>query len=510
MKKPAFLFVFIVIANLVYCQSAETLKIRSVRERKEFAWMQEYVSFLSIPNVAADAGGLKKNADFIMQMMQRRNIQHIHLLYPDTKNIPPVVYGEVNTPGADKTLIFYAHYDGQPVDTAKWTKPLQPFTPALLNGSLEKGGTIIPLPTTPGKYDPEWRIYARGASDDKAGVMSILSAYESIMAAGYSLHYNIKFFFEGEEEAGSPHLHEVFEKYRALLKSDLWINCDGPVHQSGKKVVSFGVRGDAHVEITVYGPERPLHSGHYGNWAPNPALMLAKLLASMKDDNGRVTIKGFYDDVTPLTKEEKIAIAGIPPVDAQMKDELKFVKEEIPGMGLAEAVMLPSLNINGMQSGHTGKQASNVIPTTASAVLDLRLVPGNEYALQQQKVVNHIQSQGYHVTTKEPTDTERKTFTKIAKLTLSDGYNAQRTPMSLLIGKKVVAAVASTTNDKVVLIPSMGGSLPLFIFEKYLHANTISVPVANHDNNQHAENENIRLQNLWNGIETMAAIMMMK
>ena len=230
----------------------------------------------------------------------------------------------------------------------------------------------------------------------------------------------------------------------------------------------------------------------------------------MKDDNGRVTIKGFYDDVTPLTKEEKIAIAGIPPVDAQMKDELKFVKEEMPGMGLAEAVMLPSLNINGMQSGNTGKQASNVIPTTASAVLDLRLVPGNEYALQQQKVVYHIQSQGYHVTTKEPTDTERKTFSKIAKLTLSDGYNAQRTPMSLLIGKKIVAAVASTTNDKVVLIPSMGGSLPLFIFEKYLHANTISVPVANHDNNQHAENENIRLQNLWNGIETMAAIMMMK
>ncbi len=508
MKRQLLLFLFLAISGILNSQSSQTLKIRSYREQKESQWMQEYIQFLSIPNIAADTAGLKKNADFIMQMMRKRNVQNVQLLFPSTKTAAPSIYGEVIVPGATRTLIFYAHYDGQPVDTLQWAKGLKPFTPKLLNGSLEKNAAIIPFPAN-GKYDPQWRIYARGASDDKAGVMAILSAYESVIQTGFSLNYNIKFFFEGEEEAGSTHLNEIFQNYTSLLKSDLWIICDGPVHQSGKKAVIFGARGDAHVDITVYGPSRPLHSGHYGNWAPNPALMLAKLLASMKDDNGRVAIRGFNDDVTPLTTLEKKAVSEIPSVDEQMKEELKFVKEEIPGMGLSDAIMIPSLNINGMQSGGVGAKASNVIPTMASAVLDLRLVPGNDYKRQQQRVVDHIRAQGYYVTDTEPIEAEKKIFAKIAKVTLSGGYNAQRTSMSLPIAQKVIDAVKSTTNDQVVLIPNMGGSLPLYLFEKYLKATTITVPVANHDNNQHAENENIRLLNLWNGIETMAALMLM-
>jgi acetylornithine deacetylase/succinyl-diaminopimelate desuccinylase-like protein len=414
----------------------------------------------------------------------------------------------VITPGAQQTLIFYAHYDGQPVDSTQWIKGLHPFRPQLVNGSLEKGAAMIPIPAN-GKYDAAWRLYARGASDDKAGVMAILSAFEAIRRSGQQLHYNIKFFFEGEEEAASPHLQEIFQKYRSLLQSDLWIICDGPVHQSGRKMISFGVRGDAHVELTVYGPARPLHSGHYGNWAPNPGLMLAKLLASMKDDRGRVTVKGFYDDVTPLTTEEKAALAIIPPVGDQMKTELKFIAEEMPGIALNDAIMMPSLNINGMQSGNIGAKAANVIPVSASAVLDLRLVPGNDYQKQQRRVINHIKEQGYYITENEPTDAERNRYPKIAKIKLDEGYNAQRTPMNLPAVQKVIAAVKSTTTEQVVLIPSMGGSLPLFIFEKYLNAKTITVPIANHDNNQHAENENIRIANLWNGIETLAAIMLM-
>jgi acetylornithine deacetylase/succinyl-diaminopimelate desuccinylase-like protein len=508
MRKAVLLLLFSSSTIIVPAQSIETLKIRSVREQKERAWMQEYMFFLSIPNIAADTAGLQHNAAFILKMMEQRGIQNTRLLYADTKKVPPVVYGEVNTPGATRTLVFYAHYDGQPVDTTQWAKGIRPFVPTLVNGSLEKGAAIIPFPGANTKYDPEWRIYARGASDDKAGVMAILSAYESIKAAGFAPQYNLKFFFEGEEEAGSTHLGEIFQKHASLLSSDLWIICDGPVHQSGKKAISFGVRGDAHVEITVYGPARPLHSGHYGNWAPNPGLSLARLLSSMKDENGKVAIKEFYSDVTPLTAEEKQALAAIPPVSGQMKQELKFINEEMPGVGLENAIMMPSLNINGMQSGNIGPKASNVIPVTASAVLDLRLVPGNDYQRQQQRVVNHIKEQGFYITENEPTDAERKQYPKIAKVKLSDGYNAQRTPIGLPDVQKVVLAVKSTTPEQVVLIPSMGGSLPLFLFEKYLKAKTITVPIANHDNNQHAENENIRLKNLWDGIETFAAIML--
>jgi acetylornithine deacetylase/succinyl-diaminopimelate desuccinylase-like protein len=496
--------------HFLFAQTPQLLKVRKHFETNQHAIINEFVSFLSIPNIATDSPYIRRNAEFIMNAMSKRGIKNVQLLFPTTTKAVPAVYGEVITPGATQTIIFYAHYDGQPVIASQWAKGLSPFTPALANESLEKGGTIINFPSASTAYDLQNRIYARGASDDKAGVMAIINAYDAILKSGMKPTVNIKFFFEGEEEAGSDHLFEIFQNYTSLLKSDLWIICDGPVHQSGLKQVVFGVRGDAHVDVTVYGSKRPLHSGHYGNWAPSPPMMMAKLLASMKDENGRVTIKGFYDDVIPLTVAEKNALALVPPVDVQMKKELGFPEQEMKGMTLAEAINLPSLNINGMQSGGVGKNASNVITTSASAVLDLRLVAGNDYQKQQQKVLEHIKAQGYYVIDREPTDDERSKYSKIAKVTLSSGYNAQKTQMDLPIAQKVIAAVQSTTTEQVVLLPTAGGSLPLFVFEKYLRAKTISVPIANHDNNQHAENENIRLLNFRNGIETFAALMMMK
>lgn len=495
--------------HFLLAQTAGVLKVRKYFENNQHAIINEFVSFLSIPNIAGDSPNIRKNAEFIMNSMKQRSIQNVQLLFPTTTKSVPAVYGEVITPGATETIIFYAHYDGQPVIASQWAKGLSPFTPVLTNESLEKGGSIIDFPKTQ-PYGLQNRIYARGASDDKAGVMAIMNAYDALIKSGLKPTVNIKFFFEGEEEAGSDHLHEILQNYTALLKSDLWIICDGPVHQSGLKQVVFGVRGDAHVDVTVYGSKRPLHSGHYGNWAPNPAMMLSKLLASMKDENGKVTIRGFYDDVIELTAKEKKALEQAPPVEEQMKKELGFTEREMRDFNLAGAINLPSLNINGMQSGGVGKNASNVITTSAEAILDLRLVAGNDYQKQQQKVVEHIKAQGYYVIDREPTDEERSKYAKIAKVKLSSGYNAQKTQMDLPIAQKVIAAVQSTTNEQVVLMPTLGGSLPLFVFEKYLHAQTITVPIANHDNNQHAENENIRLLNFRNGIETFAALMMLK
>src|SRR6185503_14214463 len=144
-----------------------------------------------------------------------------------------------------------------------------------------------------------------------------------------------------------------------------------------------------------------------GNWAPNPAMRLAKLLASMKDDNGKVTIKGFYDDMKPITEVEKKAIATLPPVDDQMKKELGIREPEMKGKNLYESIMLPSLNIRGMQSANIGDRASNVIPVSATASIDMRLVHGNESFRQQQKVIDHVQRQEYYVTEKDPTSEER-------------------------------------------------------------------------------------------------------
>ena len=508
MKNLCLAFILLSFLN-ASSQTQESLVIRKWTGDNQHKILNEFLSFLSIPNAANDSINIRKNAAFIMEMMKQRKIDNVQLLTGKSAGVPPVVYGEVKVAGAKETIIFYAHYDGQPVNPAQWAKGLDPFVPKIFNGVISSAAQEIHASGSEA-LQPEWRIYARGASDDKAGVMAILNAYDALLTLGKSPTVDIKFFFEGEEEAGSPHLNEILEKYSALLKSDCWIICDGPVHQSGKKQIVFGVRGDTHLDLSVYGPTRPLHSGHYGNWAPNPAMMLAKLLSSMKDENGRVTVKGFYDDVQPLSPAEKKALADVPSVDQQMKQELGIKAQEMRDKSLGESINLPSLNINGMQSGNVGKQASNQIPIYATAVIDLRLVVGNDWKKQQQKVIDHIQSQGYTIIDHDPTINERLQHAKLAKVIRDESsYNAQRTSMDIPIAKRIIAAVQSTDKEKVVLQPTSGGSLPLYLIETRLNAKCISVPIANHDNNQHAENENIKLQNLWNGIETMAALMKM-
>jgi acetylornithine deacetylase/succinyl-diaminopimelate desuccinylase-like protein len=508
MKKYILLFLkTCVLIQFVSAQSPNVLTIRKYEQQNANNVINEFTSFLSIPNVARDTLNIKKNAAFIAGMMTKRGIEKVQFLNASTPGVPPAVYGEVMVEGAKETIIFYAHYDGQPVNPAQWAKGLEPFTPKLFTDAIDKTGQEIPYPAD-GMYNSNWRIYARSASDDKAGVDAILNAYDALKKTGMQPARNLKFFFEGEEEAGSAHISEILENNKSILQSDCWIICDGPVHQSGKKQIVFGVRGDTHLDLTVYASKRPLHSGHYGNWAPNPAMMLAKLLASMKDDNGKVTVKGFYDDVLPLSADEKKALQEVPSVDEQMKSELGISGTEMPGVSLSESINMPSLNINGMQSGNTGKLASNQIPTFATAVIDLRLVLGNDWKRQQLKVIDHIKAQGYYVIDHEPTDEQRSKYAKIIKVIGGEAdYNAQRTSMELPIIKKIIRIVSATTKDQVVLQPTSGGSLPLFLFEKYLNAKTVTVPLANHDNNQHAENENIRIGNLFDGIETMAGLM---
>jgi len=483
-------------------------KVRDYRQAHEHELLKEFTTLLAIPNVASDTQNIRRNAALIMEMMKQRGLNP-RLLEASTPNVPPVVYGEWKTPGAQRTILVYAHYDGQPTDPKQWTGT-QPWQPVFRAGAIEEGGQIVTLADT-GAINPRYRIYARSASDDKAGVMAILTAFSALKDKGITPTSNIKFFFEGEEEAGSPHLGEIINLNKELLAADAWIIGDGPVHQSGRKQVVFGARGDTNVDLTVYAAKRPLHSGHYGNWSPNPAHMLARLLASMKDDDGRVTIEGWYSDAEPLGEVERRAIADAPQYDEELKQQLGIKRTEGGGKSLLELINQPSLNINGFASGDVGALARNVIPTTATAVLDLRLVRGNDHQRQIQRVIEHIRKQGYQVLDREPTDADRAQYPLLARVNArAGGYNAERTRMDLPISKSVIDAVQSTSQEKVVLLPTSGGSLPLSIITERLKTVTISVPIANYDNNQHAENENIRLQNLWDGFEIWAAIMTMR
>jgi acetylornithine deacetylase/succinyl-diaminopimelate desuccinylase-like protein len=341
--------------------------------------------------------------------------------------------------------------------------------------------------------------------------MAFITAIDALKASSAVPAVNVKLVFDGEEEAGSPHIDEIIRANADLLKADAWIICDGPVHQSGRKQVVYGVRGDMNVDVTVYGANRPLHSGHYGNWAPNPAFLLVRLLASMKDESGRVTIRGWYDDVVPLGDLEKKAIRDLPPFDDSLRTQLGFAKPEGGGRSLAELINEPSLNINGIVSAQTRAAARNIIDTTASVTLDLRLVKSVDYRKQMQRLVDHIKAQGFTVLDHAPSADERLRYDRIAMVKQRNGgYNAERTPMDLPISRSVLAAVQSVFPNRTLAIPTLGGSLPLSVIADALHVPTITVPIANYDNNQHAEDESLRIQNLWDGIEMMAALMMMR
>lgn len=502
-------FLLFALTTVQLGQSEKNASIRQYRGAHEHRLLTTYLELLSIPNVASDTPNIRKNADYLVSQMLKRGLKP-RLLEAADKKVPPVVYGEWLTPGVTKTVIFYAHYDGQPTDPADWTGS-KPWEPVLRTASLEKGGKTIAFPNAGEKIDPEWRIYARSASDDKAGVFAILTAFDALIAKGIKPTVNIKFFFEGEEEAGSSNLKEILEKHKDLLTADAFIVCDGPVHQSGQKQVVFGVRGDVNVDLTVYGAVRPLHSGHYGNWSPNPAMTMARLLASMKDAKGNVVVKGWADDVEPLGDIEMQAIKAAPQYDDEIKTQLGLAFTEGGGKSLLELINQPSLNINGFMSGNVGDLARNVIPTTASAVLDLRLVKGNDVKRQIGKLRKHIEDQGFYVIERDPTTQERLKFPFIAKFTdRSGGYNAQRTRMDLPVSLAVIDGVQAASSGPIVRMPTLGGSLPLSIISDTLGIPTITVPIANHDNNQHAENENIRIQNLWDGIEIFASLMTMK
>lgn len=450
----------------------------------------EFERFLSSPNVAADPEGLRQNADFLQQQLRSLGLETKLLTAPGLEQVPPVVWGELKTPGATSTIVFYAHYDGQPVMPSEWVGG-QPFKP------YEK------------TVEGESRVYARSAGDDKAAIFAQLIALRALRAAHLPLKANLRFVWEGEEEAGSAHLEQILMANRALIGGTIWLVCDGPVDQTRMQSLAFGARGDTHMQITVYGPAHPLHSGHYGNWAPNPAMELAQLLAGMKDADGRVLIPHYYDGITPLGPVEKKALADAPVNDTMLRQEYELGHTDGGGRHLLELLNEPTLNINGIAAGQTGAHATNSIPSTAVVDLDIRLVVGIDGRTEQQRVVDYVRSQGYFVTAAAPTREELLGHAKVARIDLDPVEPAVRTPMDLPIAAEVIDAVKSARGT-VVLLPTMGGTVPLDAMEKASGTRTITVPIANHDDNQHAANENLRLKNLWDGAETMAALMAMR
>ena len=476
---------------------------RQWRQQHERAIVDELVALSALPDISRDKADIQRNAELIAKMIEKRGITATLVSVPGGN---PVVVAEIRTPGATRTIGLYAHYDGQPLDPKEWASP--PFEPTLRDRPIESGGKVIPLPAAGAPIDPESRLYARAVADDKAPIVAILAAIDAIRAAGIRMKSNIRLAFEGEEETGSPNLEKTIAANKPLFAADLWLICDSPVYQTRQQSLVFGARGVTTFDVTVYGARTELHSGQYGNWAPNPALLLARLLTSMKDDSGHVRIPGFYDQVAPLSELERRAIAAAPPVDTQLMKEFWLGATDESPRTLYELLTRPSLNIRGMSSSRVGAQASNSIPSTAVATLDIRMVKGMEIARTQQLVRDYIRAQGFFITDREPTADERRAHAKVAMLVFGGGTEARRTPIDLPISQEVIHTVESARGP-VITLPTMGGAVPQEAFERPLGATTIIIPMVNHDANQHTFNENLRMQNLWDGIETMAALLTM-
>jgi acetylornithine deacetylase/succinyl-diaminopimelate desuccinylase-like protein len=485
-------------------------RIRRYRTANEYKILKEFFDLLAIPNVSADRKNVRRNAELISAMMEKRGIDSEVL--ETAANGNPVVYGEIHAPDAENTLLFYVHYDGQPVAPSRWTDS-QPFTPVIRKGKLDPvTGVPKPVLLSPELFPlpDDWRIYARSASDDKAPIIALLSAVDALRSEGIPLKNHIKFIFEGEEEAGSVHLEKFLAEHREKLAADMIFLCDGPTYFSGSPTLFFGVRGITSIRLTVFGANVSLHSGHYGNWAPNPVWQLVKLLATMRDNHGRVLIDGFYDTTLPLSATEISALKAVPSYDEKLKKQYGFASHEGGERSLIEAIQQPSLNINGLAGGWVGDQIRTIIPSTATAAIDIRLAKGNDPTDMVQKVVRHIEKQGYHVIHADPDPQTRLAHARLIKVDLPEkGYRASRTPMDHPIAQAVVKTLRRHCDRDVVLLPSLGGSLPIYMFENTLKIPTIGIPIVNFDNNQHQADENLRLGQLWNGIETFAAIFLM-
>lgn len=478
--------------------SAEALQsgVRTWRLHHEREVVGLLADLTAMRSIAADPAGLQATADRLQAELARRDFAVRQL--SAGRDTPPVVYAFLKAPGAIRTVVFYAHYDGQPVNPAQWRS--DPFTPTLRTGFALDAAEVDWRSATP-PFDPEWRLFGRAASDDKSSIVAFLAAIDALKAAHRPPTVNIKVFWEGEEERNSPHLEQILNENRALLAADLWLIGDAPLHQSRRRTIYFGARGDTDVEATVYGPARALHSGHYGNWAPNPIAMAAQLVADLRDPAGHIRIPGFDADVRGLNDAELKAIADLPPIEDQLRRELSFAHAETDE-GLTASTMRPALNIDAIHAGDGGR----AIPSEAKMSIDFRLVPDQTPARVQALFENRLRDLGWTVVHTDPDMATRAASPKLIKLTWGDGYPALRSDMTTPEAQAVLATARRAAAGPVAVLPMMGGSVPIYVFAKVLKTPVIGLPIVNHDNNQHASNENARLQNLWDGIETYAGM----
>ena len=455
---------------------------------------------LAIPNDAHYPKDMEKNIQWCEKEFQQRGFTTNRLETPTI----PLLLAERTKKGADKTVLIYLQIDGQPVDKTKWFQE-NPYKTALKKKATNGEWQEIDWQNIHMNYDPELRIFARSTADSKGAANGFLAALDATKDIAQP-NFNIKVIMDFEEELGSPELPKAVDKYSKELAADMLIIFDGPRHISNQPTLTFGARGIAEITLTVFGPRAPQHSGHYGNYAPNPAIRLAQLIASMKDADGRVTIPGFYDGIH-LDEATKAILAKVPDDEKVIQKSIGIAASDKVGNNYQEAIQYPSLNVRGMRSGWVGIRSRTIVPATATAEIDVRLVMESDPDWLLGLIRSHIQAQGYYVVDKEPTEEERMKYNRIAFMRTETSYLAYRTAFDSTVGIWLDKALTRAFGQTPIKIRNSGGSIPIAPFVTTLGIPAVTVPIVNRDNNQHSPNENLRLGNYVDGVKTYIAVL---
>ncbi|NDV44553.1 M20/M25/M40 family metallo-hydrolase [Flagellimonas sediminis] len=462
--------------------------------------IKELQEFIAIPNDALNPDDIDRNIMWLKRKFGERGFNTTVL---DTDGLP-LFFAALPMSNDKPTVLIYMHLDGQSVDPSKWDQP-DPYK-MVLKVPEGDGFKTVSFDELNDDINYEWRLFGRSTSDDKSPIVMLLNTIDLLKQDGKEIPFNVKVILDSEEEKSSEPLPKAVKQYRELLEADFLMIVDGPVHSSGEPTVVYGCRGITSLSLTTYGPIKPQHSGHYGNYAPNPGFQLSQLLASMKDGEGRVLISGYYDGIT-IDETTKAVLKSVPDSDAEIAERLQFKTPEKVGSFYQEALQYPSLNIRGLGSAWIGDKARTIVPESATAELDLRLVVESDGNRLKKLVKDHIAKQGFKVLDHEPTKEERMQFDKIVMVKEGSVTDAFRTDLHNPYGQFLTSTMKNIFGKDVIQIRTMGGTVPIAPFINELKIPAFIVPVVNPDNNQHSPNENVKISQLAYGIKAFYGIL---
>ncbi|GAB5525510.1 MAG: dipeptidase [Roseivirga sp.] len=485
----------------VLAQKMSADQMKQAAERELTVALTELVDFLKIPN----NGRFPEQVDQNLKWCKRK----FEGLGFDTRTLntagAPLLFAERVVNRQRPNVLFYLQIDGQPVDSTRWNQT-NPYD-AVLKSKDSNDWTIEPWSKLNSDVDRDWRIFARSASDSKGPAMAFMHALNILNELDVKPDYNIKVIMDFQEELGSPYLPAAVAKHKDLFKADMLFIMDGTRHLSNLPTLTFGARGIATVTLKVFGARRALHSGQYGNFSPNPVFKLSRLIAGMKDEQGRVLIPGFYDGVE-LTGQVKKSINSLPENLEEIKTSLGIAVPESVGGSYQEALQYPSLNVRGLSAAWVGKEVRTLIPADATAEIDMRLVPETPGERQVDLLRNYVESQGFHLVDSIPSEAERAVYENLASFRYRLGSRAFRTEFDSQAGKWLTAAMTKAFGpDGFVKMRTTGGSQPMAPFINTLGVPAVSIRIPNPDNSIHAPNENLRIGNFLEGIQMCLAVL---